>query len=193
LGDTESGPISDVWLYDLDSEIVIIIQCKLVDTKGKAPPIAYYRSVCDYIHDGKGYLALYVGKGKLGFIKNFHPWDLYRTDLETYTCYKLTDYESGAEVAGEKIYYYNGSFYLHSQDFLYIHNPYAKLSTQTTTKGIKYTLLIDFPQCIYNDSLYLIIWWDDIIEGTSFSIYKIDLSDENYSFKKIPISNKGVA
>jgi hypothetical protein len=35
--------------------------------------------------------------------------------------------------------------------------------------------------------------WNDIIEGTSFSIYKIDLSDENYSFKQIPISNKGVA
>jgi hypothetical protein len=63
-GDTESGPISDVWVYDLDSEIVIFIRWKFVDTKGKAPPRAYYRAVCDYIHDGKHYIAVYGGKGR---------------------------------------------------------------------------------------------------------------------------------
>ena len=71
-GDTESGPISDVWLYDLDSEIVIIIQWKLVDTKGKAPPRANYRAVCDYIHDGKNYIAVYGGKGRYDYIKSLH-------------------------------------------------------------------------------------------------------------------------
>jgi hypothetical protein len=35
--------------------------------------------------------------------------------------------------------------------------------------------------------------WDDNIEETSFFIYKIDLSYENYSAEQIPISNEGVA
>jgi hypothetical protein len=35
--------------------------------------------------------------------------------------------------------------------------------------------------------------WDDIIVNSSFYIYKIDLSNENYNTEEIPISNKGVA
>ncbi len=71
-GDTNSGPISDVWLYDLDSEIVISMQWKLVDTNGKAPPRAYYRAVCDYIHDGRHYIAVYGGLGRYDYIKSLH-------------------------------------------------------------------------------------------------------------------------
>ncbi len=39
-GDTKKGPISDVWLYDIESEIVIFMQWELAVTKGKAPPRA---------------------------------------------------------------------------------------------------------------------------------------------------------
>jgi hypothetical protein len=71
-GETESGPISDVWLYDIDSEIVKFMQWKLVDTKEKSPPRAYYRAVCDYIHEGNHYIAVYGGLGKSGYVKSLY-------------------------------------------------------------------------------------------------------------------------
>jgi hypothetical protein len=72
-GSTESGPISDVWLYDIDSEMVKFKQWKIVDTKGKYPPRAYYRSVCNYIHQGKHYLAIYGGIGRYDeYIKSLY-------------------------------------------------------------------------------------------------------------------------
>jgi hypothetical protein len=71
-GDTKNGPISDVWVYDLSSETVNFIQWKLVDIKGKAPPRAYNRAVCDYFHDGKHYIAVYGGRGRFGYLNNLH-------------------------------------------------------------------------------------------------------------------------
>lgn len=72
-GDTESGPISDVWLYDIDSEIVKFIQWQLIVTTGKAPPRAYYRTVCAYMHEGKHYLAVYGGKdNRTNYVTSLH-------------------------------------------------------------------------------------------------------------------------
>ena len=71
-GDTEVGPISDVWLYDIGSETVILTQWKLVDVKGKPPPRGSYRGICDYTHEGKHYLAVYGGVGKFGDIQSLY-------------------------------------------------------------------------------------------------------------------------
>jgi hypothetical protein len=71
-GSGESGPISDVWLYDLDSEIVMFIQWQLAATKGKAPPRADSPSVCDYIHEGKHYIAVYGGNGRSNYIHSIY-------------------------------------------------------------------------------------------------------------------------
>ena len=69
-GDTVDGPISDVWLYDIEGETVIFMQWQLAATKGKAPPRAYYRAVCGYIHDGKRYIAVYGGKNRTDYVKS---------------------------------------------------------------------------------------------------------------------------
>lgn len=57
-GDTPNGPASDIWLYDIESESVILIQWKLVDDKGRAPPRAFYRSICEYTYKGKQYITV---------------------------------------------------------------------------------------------------------------------------------------
>lgn len=72
-GDAISGPVSDVWLYDMNSEMVKFIQWQLQITTGKAPPRAYYRTVCSYIHQGKKYIAVYGGKDhRTDFVKSLH-------------------------------------------------------------------------------------------------------------------------
>jgi hypothetical protein len=68
----ESGPISDVWLYDLDSGILMFIQWQLVPTKGKAPPRAYFERVCDFIHEGNRYIAVYGGHGRSSYIHSIY-------------------------------------------------------------------------------------------------------------------------
>lgn len=67
-GNSDAGPVSDLWVYELVSENVIFIQWRLIDYKGTAPPRAYYRSVCDYIHNGKRHIAVYGGMGKSEYI-----------------------------------------------------------------------------------------------------------------------------
>ncbi len=37
----------------------MFIQWQLVTTKGKAPPRAYFQSVCEFIHEGNRYIAVY--------------------------------------------------------------------------------------------------------------------------------------
>jgi hypothetical protein len=71
-GNNDSGPISDVWVYDLDSEVVMFIQWQIAATKGKAPPRAYYRSVCDFIHEDKHYIAVYGGRGKISYSRSLY-------------------------------------------------------------------------------------------------------------------------
>ena len=60
-GNLPTGPTSDIWLYDIENESVMFIQWKIVDPIGKSPPRAYYRSVCDYFHEGRKYMAVYGG------------------------------------------------------------------------------------------------------------------------------------
>jgi hypothetical protein len=71
-GDAEGGPISDIWVFDLDSETVIFTQWRSIDTKGKAPPRGYYRAVCKYSKDGKRYIAVYGGIGRRSNLKTLH-------------------------------------------------------------------------------------------------------------------------
>jgi hypothetical protein len=61
-----------MWVYDLDNEFVRFIQLQIVKTKGKVPPRDYYRTVCDYFHNVKHYIAVYGGKGKSGYVKSLH-------------------------------------------------------------------------------------------------------------------------
>jgi hypothetical protein len=67
-GNSDVGPISDLWIYEIFSESVRFIQWRLVDYKGTAPPRAYYRSVCEYIHNGKRHIAVYGGMGRSEYI-----------------------------------------------------------------------------------------------------------------------------
>jgi hypothetical protein len=67
-GQTKTGPVSDLWLYDIQNQSVLYIQWKVIDEKGSVPPRGYYRSTCTYIHEGKQYLAVYGGVGKTSFI-----------------------------------------------------------------------------------------------------------------------------
>ncbi len=71
-GNSESGPTSDVWVYDLDSEVVMFIQWQIAATKGKAPSRAYYRCICDLIHEGKHYIAVYGGIGKISYSRSLY-------------------------------------------------------------------------------------------------------------------------
>ncbi len=48
-------------------------------------------------------------------------------------------------------------------------------------------------QCIYEDSLYLIMGLDIISYRQSTTIYKIDLSNEIYELQEISISKEGMA
>jgi hypothetical protein len=66
-GDTSNGPISDIWLYDIDNQTVALIQWKLVDDKGTPPPRGYYKSVTEFVHDSKQYIAIYGGGTDKGF------------------------------------------------------------------------------------------------------------------------------
>lgn len=65
-GNTKSGPVSDLWLYNIENQSVRYIQWKIVDDKGSIPVRAYYRSVCYFIHKDKEYLAVYGGIDKFG-------------------------------------------------------------------------------------------------------------------------------
>jgi len=71
-GDAEGGPVSDIWVFDLDSETVIFNQWRSIDTKGKAPPRGYYRAVCKYSKGEKQYIAVYGGIGRRSKLKTLH-------------------------------------------------------------------------------------------------------------------------
>jgi hypothetical protein len=72
-GDTKNGPVSDVWIYDMDNQTVKVIQWQLQVTKGKAPPRAYYRAVCSYKHGERYYIAVYGGKdNRTEYVKSLH-------------------------------------------------------------------------------------------------------------------------
>lgn len=71
-GNTKSGPVSDLWEFDIENQYVIYIQWKFVNNSGAPPPRSYYRAICDYEEGNKKYLAVYGGRGINDYIKTFH-------------------------------------------------------------------------------------------------------------------------
>jgi hypothetical protein len=71
-GNTKSGPVSDLWEFDIENQYVRYIQWKLLNDKGSPPPRSYYGAMCHYEEDGKKYLAVYGGTGVNDYIKTFH-------------------------------------------------------------------------------------------------------------------------
>lgn len=63
-GSTESGPVSDLWIFDIENQSVKHIQWKVIDEKGRPPPRAYYRCTTSYEYEGNKYLAICGGLGK---------------------------------------------------------------------------------------------------------------------------------
>jgi hypothetical protein len=89
--------------------------------------------------------------------------------------------------------YYNGSLYIYARNLLYIYDLNSNEWTNRMPLGKEYTWLIDYAQCIYEGVLYLIMGWDDSINGASEKIFSIDLSNNSYGFEEIIISDKGIA
>jgi hypothetical protein len=89
--------------------------------------------------------------------------------------------------------YYNGSIYIYSRSSLYIYSLYTNLWTETISSGKFETYLTDHLQCIYDDSLYLILGCDNLQLSPSSILFKIDLSDKNYKCEGTNINNEGVA
>jgi hypothetical protein len=69
-GNTKSGPVSDLWVFDIENKYVRYIQWNLVSSNGTPPPRSYYRAMCHYKEDGKKYLAVYGGVGEREYIQN---------------------------------------------------------------------------------------------------------------------------
>jgi hypothetical protein len=89
--------------------------------------------------------------------------------------------------------YYNGSFIIHHNDILYIYSLDKSTWTQKEMPGKIETNLTYYTQCLYKDTLYLIMGWDALENKGSYSIFKIDLSNENYEAQEIPVSNIDIA
>lgn len=70
-GNSKSGPVSDLWEFDIANLYVIYMQWKLVNTIGN-PPRSAYRSATYYEQDDKSYLAVYGGFGEKESITNLY-------------------------------------------------------------------------------------------------------------------------
>lgn len=71
-GDTPYGPISDLWVYDIEYQTVNYMQWKILEYLGKPPPRAYYRAICAFSHESKNYMAVYGGANKDNFEKSLY-------------------------------------------------------------------------------------------------------------------------
>jgi hypothetical protein len=99
----------------------------------------------------------------------------------------------GPNTSTDKMDYYDGSFYIFESGSIYIYNLESNLWTQSISSGMSNVVLEDYPQCIYEGSLYLVLGWDDVIKGGSNKIYKIDLSDKDFKGEQITIPYEGIA
>ena len=192
-GDTSTGPISDVWLYDIENESVIYIQWKLVDDKGKSPPRAFYRSVCKYLHQGKEYIAVYGGQGKTGLVHNLYMYYLYRLEIETFTWTEYQSSESWPETCGQKMGYYNGSLYLWEGSCIYKFDLQSEEWNKIVPSSKNLNAVTDNGMCIYNDSLYSVHGWDKVNSRAMKYIYKVNLIGEIYEVEQTVIEKEGVA
>jgi hypothetical protein len=106
---------------------------------------------------------------------------------------ELTDSNLGPDVDAIQMDYHKGSFIINYNDILYMYNLDKSTWTQKAISGKRKTNLTDYTQCLYKDTLYMIMGWDILEELPSSSIFKINLSNENYEAKEIPITNKDIA
>jgi hypothetical protein len=63
-GNTQKGPISDLWLLDIDNIMVTFIQWEPVITKGPKPPASAYSGAVAYKYNEKTYIATFGGIGR---------------------------------------------------------------------------------------------------------------------------------
>lgn len=60
------------------------MQWEIIEDRGKPPPRAWYRTICEFMHEGKHYIASYGGSDKVNFINSLYLKGLYRYDSETF-------------------------------------------------------------------------------------------------------------
>jgi hypothetical protein len=89
--------------------------------------------------------------------------------------------------------YYDSSLLIYSEEVLYSYSLITNTWTHKVSLSQRKTQLIDYSQCIYKDTLYLIMGWDNLLASATHSIFKINLKNENYEVNEVPISNEGVA
>jgi hypothetical protein len=182
-GDTPSGPVSDVWLYDIEGESVILIQWKLVDDKGRAPPRAFYRSICQYYHEGKQYMAVYGGRDREKYIHSLFMYDLYRLDLETFTWEEIELSGPTPDTSNKRIAYYKGSLYMiHEGKLIKFELSSGIVSYIDVSKSIPD--IWDYGLCVYGDYLYSSF---GISQQAYNHIIRINLRSREYITEEITI------
>jgi hypothetical protein len=63
-GVTKYGPVSDLWLFDIEQESVRFMQWKVVDDRGTRPHKGRFFITTFYIHEGRRYLVALEAFGK---------------------------------------------------------------------------------------------------------------------------------
>ena len=185
-GNTPNGPSSDVWLYDIEGESVIFIQWKLVDDKGRAPPRAFYRSVCEYTYKGKQYLAVYGGYGRYKSVHSLFLYNLYRLDLETFTWEEMHLSGPTPDSYNHKIEYYDGSLYLFYGTKLIKFELDSGIVSSIILSNAR-TGIADGGLCIYGDYIYSIFGGDE--NACIKSIFRVNLKSGDPNIEEMPITD----
>jgi hypothetical protein len=186
-GDTPNGPSSDVWLYDIESESVIFIQWKLVDDKGRPPPRAFYRSVCEYSHEGKQYIAVYGGHDRYDYVHSLFTYNVYRLDLETFTWEEIRLSELTPDSYSQKIEYYDGSLYLViGRRLIKFELASGIVSSLDISNAI--TDIYDGGLCVYGDYIYSTFGVDDNGDVIK-AILRINLKSGDFLIEEMPITD----
>lgn len=179
-GDTSYGPVSDLWLYDIDQQSVIFIQWKIIDENGTPPPRAFYRAVCGLIHEDKQYIAVYGGEDKDQFNSRLYLYILYSLDLQTFTWMELPSLGNAPLGYFQKLDYSKGCLYLLNNfgseyGQLYKYEIFTGNWTILKPSDKKMSIYSNCNLCFYNDHLYSFIG-----DTQGQLIYKIKLEDESY-------------
>lgn len=183
-GDTPNGPVSDVWLYDIEGESVICIQWKLVDDKGQPPPRAFYRSICQYYHQGKWYMAVYGGHDKEKYVHSLYTYNLYRLDLETFTWEEIQLSGPTPDSSNRRIAYYNGALYMINEGKLIKFDLSSRMVSHIDVSE-HVPDIWDYGLCVYGDYLYSAF---GINRDAYNHILRINLKSGEYIIEDMPIS-----
>jgi N-acetylneuraminic acid mutarotase len=65
-GINEKGPLSDLWIFNLDNNIVILTQWSPIFTQGSSPVSSAYNAICAYRHNTDDFIASYGGSSYKG-------------------------------------------------------------------------------------------------------------------------------